>query len=181
MRRYLNYVEEWQAYPNESMGHYCRRFQDAMLPYIPRDLDDPEWRAMHIIKDRLPPEVRQFIPVSILVISLEHMIDAIMEEEIIAYKVQVAEPEDDYLLVLVDDAGIPEPLFEGGPVLPEDPIPVVPLQEIPPQEAEANADNYKVDLADFLAAPEDQLEDPLIIIITSKDDEEDIEEEFKEE
>ncbi|GMN62556.1 hypothetical protein TIFTF001_031623 [Ficus carica] len=151
MRRWLNYVVEWQAYPNESTDHYCRR-------------------------DGLPPEVNQFIRVPILVISLEHMIDAIMEEEIIAYKVQVAEPEDDYLLVLVNDAGIPEPLFEGGPVLPEDPIPAVPLQE-----AEANADNNKVDLADFLAVPEDQLEDPPIIIIAREDDEEDIEEEFEEE
>ncbi|GMN30698.1 hypothetical protein TIFTF001_044507 [Ficus carica] len=26
MRRYLNYVAEWQAYPNESMGYYCQRF-----------------------------------------------------------------------------------------------------------------------------------------------------------
>ncbi|GMN70351.1 hypothetical protein TIFTF001_039394 [Ficus carica] len=54
MRRYLNYVAEWQAYPNESMGHYC-------------------WR------DGLSPKVKQFIPVPIVVISLEHMIDAIME------------------------------------------------------------------------------------------------------
>ncbi|GMN60422.1 hypothetical protein TIFTF001_029525 [Ficus carica] len=25
----------WRAYPNKSMGHYCQRFRDAMLPYIP--------------------------------------------------------------------------------------------------------------------------------------------------
>ncbi|GMN72385.1 hypothetical protein TIFTF001_052849 [Ficus carica] len=79
MRRYLNYVSEWQAYPNESMGHYCRRFRDALLPYIPRELDDLEWRAMHIIRDGSPPEVKQFVPVPIVVISLEHMIGAIME------------------------------------------------------------------------------------------------------
>ncbi|GMN63109.1 hypothetical protein TIFTF001_032195 [Ficus carica] len=35
--RYLTYVVDWRAYSNESIGHYCRRFQDAMLPYIPRD------------------------------------------------------------------------------------------------------------------------------------------------
>ncbi|GMN60100.1 hypothetical protein TIFTF001_029193 [Ficus carica] len=130
MRRYLNYAAEWRAYPNESMGHYCRR-------------------------DGLPLGVKQFVPAPIMGISLEDMIDAIMESEIIAYMVQVAAQEDDYLLVPVDDAGIPEPLFEGGLVLPKDPIPAVPLQEIPPQEAEANTDNNEVDPADFLAAPED--------------------------
>ena len=25
-RRYLNFTSEWHAYPNETMGHYCRRF-----------------------------------------------------------------------------------------------------------------------------------------------------------
>ena len=79
MRRYFNYVAEWQAYPNESMGHYRRRFRDAMLPYIPWDLDDLEWRALHIIKDGLPPKVKQFVPAPIMRISLEDMIDAIME------------------------------------------------------------------------------------------------------
>ncbi|GMN65088.1 hypothetical protein TIFTF001_034152 [Ficus carica] len=54
MRRYLNYAAEWQAYSNESMGHYCRRFRDAMLPYIRQELDDLEWQAMHIIRDGLP-------------------------------------------------------------------------------------------------------------------------------
>ncbi|GMN62455.1 hypothetical protein TIFTF001_031547 [Ficus carica] len=105
----------------------------------------------------------------------------ILAEQKLTTYVYAVEPEDDYLLVLVDDAGIPKPLFKGGSVLPEDLIPVVPLQEIPPQEAEASVDNNKVDLADFLAAPEDQLEDPPIIIITSEDDEEDVEEEFEEE
>ena len=42
LRRYLSYVADWHPYPHESMGHYCKRFQDAMLPYIPRDLGDLE-------------------------------------------------------------------------------------------------------------------------------------------
>ncbi|GMN58705.1 hypothetical protein TIFTF001_027786 [Ficus carica] len=130
MRRYLNYAAEWQAYPNESMRHYCRR-------------------------DGLPLGVKQFVPAPIMRISLEDMIDAIMEAEIISYM--------------------------GGSVLLEDPIPAVPLQEIPPQETEANADNNEVNPSDFLATPEDQLEDPLIIIIANDDDEEDIEEEVEEE
>ncbi|GMN70869.1 hypothetical protein TIFTF001_055890 [Ficus carica] len=41
-RRYLHYAADWYAYPNESMGHYCQRFRDAMLPYIPRNSGDPE-------------------------------------------------------------------------------------------------------------------------------------------
>ena len=84
-------------------------------------------------------------------------------------------PEDDYLPVPIDDAGIPKPLFEGGLFSPKDLIPVFPLQEIPPQEVEANADSNKVDLVDFLATPED----PLVIIITSDDDEEDAKKEIE--
>ncbi|GMN32191.1 hypothetical protein TIFTF001_044661 [Ficus carica] len=91
---------------------------------------------------------------------------------------QVAAMEDDYV-VPVDDAGIAEPLFHGGPVMLEDPIPAMPFQEIPPQVAEANANDNKVDLADFLAAPEDQPEDLPIIIIASNDDEEDVKKEIE--
>ncbi|GMN60408.1 hypothetical protein TIFTF001_029512 [Ficus carica] len=173
MRQYLNYVAEWYTYPNESMGHYCRRFQDTMLPYIPRELDDPEWRALHIIRDGLPPEVKQFVPTPIMGITLEDMMDAIIEVEIIACMVQVVAQEDDYILVPYDDAGIPEPLFEGGPFLPEDPILAIPLQEIPPEEAKADADGNEEDPADLLAVPEDQPEDPPVIIIASDDDAED--------
>ena len=58
MRRYVSYVINWHAYPNESMGHYCRRFQDAMLSYIPRDIGRPELQALHLIREGLPPETR---------------------------------------------------------------------------------------------------------------------------
>ncbi|GMN62413.1 hypothetical protein TIFTF001_031496 [Ficus carica] len=112
-------------------------------------------------------------------LTSEDMIDDIMEAEIIAYILRAAAPEDDCLLVPVDDAGIGEPLFQGGLILPEDPIPAVLVQEIPPQEAEADADDADMDLANLLAAPEDNPEDPLIIFIMS-DDEEDIEEEQEE-
>ena len=61
-RRYLNFAAKWQAYPNESMGHYCRRFREAMLPYIPQELVDPEWRALQLIRDGLPSEVKYFVP-----------------------------------------------------------------------------------------------------------------------
>ena len=83
-------------------------------------------------------------------VTLENMIGIIMEAEIIAYMLQAATPEDDYLLMPVNDAGIGEPLFQGGPFLPEDPIPTVPLQEIPPHEAEVDVDNNDMDPVDFL-------------------------------
>ncbi|GMN64930.1 hypothetical protein TIFTF001_033989 [Ficus carica] len=75
--------------------------------------------------------------------------DSIIEVEIIAYMIRVAAPEDDYLPVPVDDAGIPKPLFEG--------------------------DNNKVDPIDFLATPKDSP----VIIIASDDNEEDAEEEIE--
>ncbi|GMN70035.1 hypothetical protein TIFTF001_039078 [Ficus carica] len=166
-RRYLDFVAEWHAYPNESMGHYCCRFREAMLPYIPQELVDPEWRAMQILKDGLAPEVKYFVPTPVVGVSLEDMIDAIMEAEILAYMVHIADPEDVYNVDPVDDAGIPEPLFEGVPAVPEDPIPAIPLQEIPPHEAEAG--------------PDDDMDrdDPLVILIESDDDEQDIWEEFE--
>ncbi|GMN23951.1 hypothetical protein TIFTF001_040514 [Ficus carica] len=177
--RYLSYVADWRAYPNESMGHYCRRFQDAMLPYIPQDLGSPELQALHPLRGGLPPEVRIFVLAPMVGMTLENMINDIMEAEIITHMLQVNAVVDDYQ-VLVDDAGIGEPLFHGGPLLPENPIPTVPLQEIPPQEAEAGADADDIDPADFPNNPEENLKDPPVIIIES-DDEEDVEEEFVEE
>ncbi|GMN70868.1 hypothetical protein TIFTF001_055891, partial [Ficus carica] len=69
--------------------------------------------------------------------TVEEMIHDIMEAEIMAHMMQAALLEDDYA-VPVDDAGIAEPLFHGGPFLPENPIPAMPLQAIPPQEADAD-------------------------------------------
>ncbi|GMN19280.1 hypothetical protein TIFTF001_042848 [Ficus carica] len=66
-----------------------------------------------------------------------------------------------------------------SPLMVEDLFPVVPLQEIPPQEAEVDAEGNGVDPADFMAAPEDQPEYPPVIIIDSDDDEEDAEEEVE--
>ena len=58
--RYLNYVDEWHAYPGESMGQYCRRFQEVKLPYFP-DLGSREMRALQLLRKGLPPEVREFV------------------------------------------------------------------------------------------------------------------------
>ena len=72
----------------------------------------------------------------------------------------------------VDDASIGESLFQRGPILPEDPIAAVPLQEIPLQEAEAGTDNDDMDYAEFSVDPEENPEDPPVIIIASEDEEE---------
>ncbi|GMN66804.1 hypothetical protein TIFTF001_035866 [Ficus carica] len=136
LRRYLSHVANWRAYSNESMGHYCRRFRDAMLPYIPRDLDSPVLQALHLLREGLPPDVMLFVLAPMMGMTLESMTNAIMEAEIIAHMIQATALEDDHV-ILVDDAGIGGPLFQGGPILPQDPIPAMPLQEIPSQEAEA--------------------------------------------
>ncbi|GMN45138.1 hypothetical protein TIFTF001_014311 [Ficus carica] len=130
MRRYSSYVVAWHAYPHESMDHYCQR-------------------------EALPPEVRQFTPPSIIEMTLYNIIDAIMEAKIRVHIIHGATPEDEHPFMPVYDAGIREPVFQGGPILPEDPIPALPIQEIHLQEKEADANDIELDPADFLADPEE--------------------------
>ncbi|GMN46173.1 hypothetical protein TIFTF001_015362 [Ficus carica] len=104
MRRYVSYVVAWRLYPKESIGHYCQRFRDAMLPYIPLDMNRPMMQALHILKDGLPPEVRQFTPPPTIEMALDEMIDAITGAEIITYMVQVA-PE--FQAPEYEDAALP--------------------------------------------------------------------------
>ncbi|GMN23465.1 hypothetical protein TIFTF001_040459 [Ficus carica] len=122
--RYLNYVYDWHAYPSESMGHYCRRFQDAMLPHIP-DWGNPEMRALQLLREGLPPKIR------------EHA-DAMIND-------QVQEP--------VDNADIEEPQFQWGPELQEDPILAefpenLELQEDPPEIVMDEEDEEQVNVED---------------------------------
>ncbi|GMN63734.1 hypothetical protein TIFTF001_032809 [Ficus carica] len=158
------------------MGHYCRRFQDAMLPYVPLDIDRPMMQALHILRDGLPLEVRQFTLPPTIVMTLDEMIDTIVEAEIIAYILQAAAPEDDHPFIPVDDTGIGEPVFHDGPFMFQEPIPAVPVQAIPPQEEDADAD------ADVEMDPANPGEDPEghPVIIIANDDEEEIEEEQEE-
>ncbi|GMN23031.1 hypothetical protein TIFTF001_043620 [Ficus carica] len=137
--RYLNYVYDWHAYPGESMGHYCRRFQEAMLPHIP-DLGNPEMRALQLLREGLPPEIKEY-----------------------AYALVNDNGQEP-----VNDAGMEEPPFQWGPVLPEDPIPAMPLQEIPPQEDGIDAD--ALDPEEFPDNPE-LLEDPPKINMDNGEDE----------
>ena len=85
-RRYLSYVADWHAYPNESMGHYCQRFRDAMLPHIPHNLGDLELAALHLLIGGLPPSIRLFVLEPMAGITVEEMIHDIMEAEIMAHE-----------------------------------------------------------------------------------------------
>ncbi|GMN19492.1 hypothetical protein TIFTF001_039834 [Ficus carica] len=146
-----------------------------MLPYIPCNSGDPELQALHLLMGGLPPNIRLFVLELMAGMTVKEMIHDIMEAEIMAHMMQVADLEDDYA-VPVDDSGIAEPLFHGGLVLPEDLIPAMPLQVIPPQEVEANANDGDMDPVDVPIDQEDDPDDPPIVIIES-DDEEDVREE----
>ncbi|GMN18861.1 hypothetical protein TIFTF001_045084 [Ficus carica] len=124
-------------------------------------------------------EVKYFVPAPEVGVSLEDMIDAIMKAEIIAYMVQEANPVDVYHVDPVDDAGIPEPVLEEVPIMPEDPIPAVPLQQIPPQEVEAGPNN-DMDPSEVPDNPRDNAEDLPIIHIESDDEEQEVWEEWEE-
>ncbi|GMN68284.1 hypothetical protein TIFTF001_037341 [Ficus carica] len=88
--------------------------------------------------------------------TLGHMIDDIMEAEIVAPMMQADAFTDDHQAP-VDDARLGEPQYE---------------------EAEVDMDAEDQDAADIIAAPEDQPEDPPFIDISSGDEED--EEEFEE-
>ncbi|GMN62452.1 hypothetical protein TIFTF001_031533 [Ficus carica] len=114
-----------------------------MLPYIP-DLGSPELRALQLLRDGLPPEVKAFVQAPMVGMTLENMIN------------------DTHMLqadALVDDYG------------------QVPVDDIPPQEAEVGADADNMDPKDFPNNPKPS-EDPPTINIES-DDEEDVDEDLE--
>lgn len=89
--------------------------------------------------------------------TLDEMIDAIMGAKVIAFFIQAAAPEDgndyrlyspvaedDHLLIPVDDAGIREPVYHGAPFMPEEPIPALTIQGIPPQEEDVDAEMHRL-------------------------------------
>ncbi|GMN55704.1 hypothetical protein TIFTF001_024826 [Ficus carica] len=61
LERYFSYVADWHAYPQESMGHYCRRFQEAMLPNIPQDIASPGMQALLILRNGLPHQADAYV------------------------------------------------------------------------------------------------------------------------
>ncbi|GMN73198.1 hypothetical protein TIFTF001_055323 [Ficus carica] len=111
------------------MGHYCRRFQEAMLPHVPQELASSKLRALLVLRNGLRPEIRRFVPEPMIRMTVGNMIDDIMEAEISTHMMQADAFMDDYQ-VPVNDAGIGEPLLEAGQVFSEDPILAVPLQKV---------------------------------------------------
>ncbi|GMN31453.1 hypothetical protein TIFTF001_044580 [Ficus carica] len=147
-RRYQSFVADWRAYPQESMGHYCQRFQEAMLPHIPQDIPSPGMQALVILRNGLPPQLRQYVAEPMLGMTVGDMIADIVEAEMVAHAMQAEDVGGDHQAP-VDDAGLGEPQYE------------------------AEADGQ--DAADDIDAPEDQPEDPPIIDISSDDDDDDME------
>ncbi|GMN25634.1 hypothetical protein TIFTF001_043914 [Ficus carica] len=111
--------------------------------------------------------------------TVEHMIEDILQAEVRADTEQTGAAEGDHQAP-VDDAGIGEPLHEVGPAPPEEPIPVVPEQEVPAHEAEEQEDAEDDPEAggpeedDIMVVPGDPPADPIIIDISS-DEEDDVE------
>ena len=102
-----------------------------MLPHIPQDIPMPGMQALMILRNGLPPQIRQHAPTPTPDMTVEYMIARIMEVEIAAHAMEadayVVEPQ-----APVDDAGMGEPVYEPGPAF-EDPIPAMPVQAVPAQ------------------------------------------------
>ena len=108
------------------------------------------------------------------------MIGDILEAEMVAYIVQ-ADVFPDVPPASADDIGMGEHFYEAGPLFPEDPIPAVPLQEIPPHEAEADGAEDDFDPDNLMDIPEDPPEDPPVYDIPDDEGEEEEPEEDPEE
>ncbi|GMN25147.1 hypothetical protein TIFTF001_050362 [Ficus carica] len=147
-RRNQSFVADWRAYPQESMGHYCQRFQEAMLPHIPQDIPSPGMQALVILRNGLPLQLRQYVAEPMLGMTVGDMIADIVEAEMVAHAMQAEDVGGDHQAP-VDDTGLGEPQYE------------------------AEADGQ--DAADDIDAPEDQPEDPPIIDISSDDEDDDME------
>ncbi|GMN68011.1 hypothetical protein TIFTF001_037066 [Ficus carica] len=177
--RYHSYTLEWHAYPLETMAHYCLRFQEAMLPYVPQDIDHPVMEALTILRNGLPGRIRQYVPFPMPRMTVGHMIKDILGAEVHADAEQAEAAEGDHQAP-VDDAGIGKPLHEVGPAPPEEPIPAVPEQEVPAHEAEeqedaeGDPDAEGPEEDDIMVIPADPPADPPIVDISS-DEEDDVE------
>ncbi|GMN24859.1 hypothetical protein TIFTF001_045893 [Ficus carica] len=168
-RRYQSFIADWYAYPQESTGHYCCRFQEVILPYIPQDMPHPQLQALVILRNGVPPRIRRFVKEPTIERTVGDMMDDILQVEVTAHMAQADAFMNEHQ-VPVDDVGIGGPQHEVGPMFLEDPIPAMPVQEILAQEAEDQMDAEGP--ADDLIAPVDPPEDPPVIIIPSDDEDE---------
>ncbi|GMN65690.1 hypothetical protein TIFTF001_034755 [Ficus carica] len=158
-----------RAMPDRSWEH----FRTLVIAHFgPRTRRGSRYDELVILRNGLPPQIRQYVSTPTPDMTMGHMVEYIMDAKVVAHAMQA----DAYVVELqvpVDDAGIGEPIFEAGPVFLEDPIPAVPLQKVPTPEVEIEANDYDAD--DDMDAPEDQPEDPPIIDISSNDEDEDME------
>lgn len=112
---FLTVIVAWHAYPNESMvfGRHCT-FRDAMLPYTP--LGTPMIQTLCILRGGLPLAIMQFTPLAAPEMTLDEMMEAIMNAEILAncvravLEVPTSMFKDDHPFVPMDDAGMGKPI-----------------------------------------------------------------------
>ncbi|GMN65555.1 hypothetical protein TIFTF001_034628 [Ficus carica] len=142
--------------------HY-RRYQSFV------DMPHPQLQALVILRNGVPPCIRRFVKEPTIERTVGDMMDDILQVEVTAHMAQADAFMNEHQ-VPVDDVGIGGPQHEVGPMFPEDPIPAMPVQEIPAQEAEDQMDAEGP--ADDLIAPVDPPEDPPVIIIPSDDEDE---------
>ena len=128
-------------------------------------------QALVILRNGLPPQIRQYVAEPMLAMTVEDMIADILEAEMVAHAMQAEAYVADHP-VPVDDAGIAEQMFEAGPAFPEVSIPAVPVHEVPAPEVEVQIDAEGA--AEDLVAPEDPPADPPIVDISSDDEDEDM-------
>ncbi|GMN19440.1 hypothetical protein TIFTF001_049915 [Ficus carica] len=115
-----------------------------------------------------PPKIREHVQPPMLEMTLDHMINDILDAELTAHVIQADAMINDQVQEPVDNAGIEGPHFQWDPELQEDPILAVPLQEIPPQEEGIDAE--AMDLEEFPENLELQ-EDPPEIVMDEEEEE----------
>ena len=149
------------------------------MPQVPQDLGSPVMHALQTLRDGLPAHIRIYVPTPLAETTVEQMVGDILEAEMVAHIVQ-ADVFPDVPPAPADDIGMGEHIYEAGPLFPEEPIPAVSLQEIPP-EAEADGAEGDFDPDDLMDIPEDPPEDPPVYDIPDVEGEEEDPEEDPEE
>ena len=103
--RYQMLAQNWHTYPGETMSHYCWRFQEAMLPYVPQDITYPDMEALKLLRNGVPTNIRQFVLSPTLEMTFGSLSDRILEAEIVARIVYANDHIDDFQVPVEDNAG----------------------------------------------------------------------------
>ncbi|GMN27936.1 hypothetical protein TIFTF001_046188 [Ficus carica] len=167
-RRYQSFVADWYAYPQESTGHYCCRFQKIILPYIPQDMPHPQLQALVILRNGVPPRIRRFVMEPTIERTVGDMMDDILQVEVIAHMAQAdafmneqqeipaQEAEDQ-----IDAEGPADDLFASLDPLEDPPVIIIPSNdeddedEDDDMEPEAEQDDWVEDIDDAEVDPEE--------------------------